>query len=398
MDCVPSDRPVILAANHPTAFMEPCILACFMDRPLHFLVRGDFFKNPFFAFLLRSLNMLPVYRLKDGGYKGLKNNYSTFEACHKALAAGKTLMILAEGTSIHEKRLRPIQKGTARIALGALEQYSDLEIAIVPVGVNYTYADRFRSDVMIDFCEPISSKAYFEAFQENANVAISAFTEELTQRLESSVIIIEKEKDEALCEHLFVLDRSERLKPHWPVINNSRQALESEKRIADAVNAMPNEKKVALEKNLELYFNQLQSLNLLDQTIKNKPPSLQERVLLFLGFIPFLIGYLFNYLPLRLARLIADTQVKAIEFYSPVMLAVGVGSYLVYLVLWMVLIMVFSSWKLLLFALFTPFLGLWALYFPEPLTRYKQSLRWHRLPVEIKEKITTLRQKIIIDK
>ena len=51
MDRVPSDRPVILAANHPTAFMEPCILACYMDRPLHFLVRGDFFsKTPVFFF------------------------------------------------------------------------------------------------------------------------------------------------------------------------------------------------------------------------------------------------------------------------------------------------------------------------------------------------------------
>ncbi|NJL77450.1 MAG: hypothetical protein HC892_22855 [Saprospiraceae bacterium] len=26
---IKTDRPVILASNHPTAFLEPCILACF---------------------------------------------------------------------------------------------------------------------------------------------------------------------------------------------------------------------------------------------------------------------------------------------------------------------------------------------------------------------------------
>ncbi|MBK6903255.1 MAG: hypothetical protein IPH04_10715 [Saprospirales bacterium] len=40
------EKPVILAANHPTAFIEPCILACWLPKPLHFMVRGDFFSNP----------------------------------------------------------------------------------------------------------------------------------------------------------------------------------------------------------------------------------------------------------------------------------------------------------------------------------------------------------------
>ena len=101
-DRIPVDKPVILAANHPTAFMEPCILACFLGRPLYFLVRGDFFKQPLYNFLLRQLNMLPVFRMRDGGYRNLKNNYSTFEACFEALKSNKTIMILAEGRTIHE--------------------------------------------------------------------------------------------------------------------------------------------------------------------------------------------------------------------------------------------------------------------------------------------------------
>ena len=150
---IPKEGPVILAANHPTAFMEPCILACFQDRPLHFLVRGDLFKKNIFASLLRSLNMLPVYRIQDGGYSNLKNNFSTFEDCFRALKDGKAIMILAEGRTIHEKKLRPIRKGTARIAFGALDKYGEMDLPIIPVGVNYTYADQPRSEVMIDFGE-----------------------------------------------------------------------------------------------------------------------------------------------------------------------------------------------------------------------------------------------------
>ena len=78
---IPKDKPVILAANHPTAFIEPCVLACFLDRPLYFLVRGDLFKKPVYAKMLKYLHMLPVYRMQDRGYAYLKRNYETFNYC-----------------------------------------------------------------------------------------------------------------------------------------------------------------------------------------------------------------------------------------------------------------------------------------------------------------------------
>lgn len=398
MDRVPSDRPVILAANHPTAFMEPCILACFMDRPLHFLVRGDFFKKNVFATLLRALNMLPVYRLRDGGYQGLKNNFSTFEECYRALAEGKTLMILAEGTTKHEKRLRPLRKGAARIALGALEQTPDLDIAIVPVGANFTYADRFRSDVMIDFGTPIPAKEFFAEYQKNPNKAIGTLTEVLAKELKKSVIIIEEEADEELCEDLFVLNRSERLMPHWPVIIRDGTALEEEKKLADQVNEMSDGTKSDLAKQVRHYFNQLQALHLKDKTVIRKALHFsQDGLILLFGLFPFLVGYIFNYLPLRAAKFIADTQVKAIEFYAPVMVAVGVGIYLLYSIAWLVIAVVFFSWELLLFILSIPFLGLWSLYYLEVFDRFRQSWLWRNLSTAVQEKMTTLRVELMIN-
>lgn len=86
LENIPEGVPVILAANHPTAFLEPCIMACFSGHTLNFLVRGDMFRKGIHDWLLRSLNMLPIFRIRDGGYVNLKQNYATFAACNEALA------------------------------------------------------------------------------------------------------------------------------------------------------------------------------------------------------------------------------------------------------------------------------------------------------------------------
>ncbi|MEY4108182.1 MAG: hypothetical protein RL181_2524, partial [Bacteroidota bacterium] len=156
LERIPRGKPVILASNHPTAFMEPCLMAVFMRQPLSYLVRGDFFQKPIYNFLLRALKMIPIYRIIDLGYQGLKNNFATFAACYEALSRNQTIMIFPEGMTLHEKRLRPIQKGIGRIVAGAYQQYPDMqEIFVVPVGVNFTYAEQPRGEAMIDIGEPI---------------------------------------------------------------------------------------------------------------------------------------------------------------------------------------------------------------------------------------------------
>jgi len=145
LENIPPDAAVVLAANHPTAFIEPCILACFQPRTLWFLARGNLFKNVFYNNLLAAVHILPVFRLEDGGYGRLKDNFGTFEACFRALSQGKAIMNLAEGRCIHEKALRPLRKGTARLALGAMQRDATLkEVYSVPVGCNFTHPDRVR--------------------------------------------------------------------------------------------------------------------------------------------------------------------------------------------------------------------------------------------------------------
>lgn len=385
-DRIPVDKPVILAANHPTAFMEPCILACFLGRPLYFLVRGDFFKQPLYNFLLRQLNMLPVFRMRDGGYRNLKNNYSTFEACFEALKSNKTIMILAEGRTIHEKRLRPIQKGTARIALGAFERFPDLEdVYVVPVGVNYTYAERSRTRVMIDFGEPLRARSYLEAGK-IGNKSINQLTDDLSAALKERIVIIEDPMDEPLAEELLRMQRPLLHLPTFPVINTAVEPLQKEKAMTEAVNAATVETKASWKSATGAFFQRLEKLKISELDVLGPKLAILPTILyLILGFVPFLLGYLWNLLPLGLARYIADNKVKDITFYTPVKWAVGIGAFLVWWILWIVIILTMSIyWAIPLLFVLSLF-GYHAVYYEEAAKRLIESRTWERLSGSVKQ-------------
>lgn len=382
---IPRNKPVILVSNHPTAFMEPCIMACFLDRPLYFLVRGDFFAKPVYERLLRSLHMLPVFRFQDGGYKKLKDNFSTFQACYQALYDNKTIMIFAEGRTFYAKRLGSIQKGTARIAFGAIEAFPDIEdVYLVPVGVTYEEAHRVRSRVMIDCGEPISTRQFLSSYQENNVEGINALTDELSRRLRSLLVHIEDAADDDLVERLLVMDRSEYKVVSPPLVASDREPLSREMAIADRVNSIPEAEKKALKERVDDYFRELKQAGVTDAAVKaNRGNNIFGAIFRIAGALPYLAGLLLNVLPFKAARTLVDKKVHHIEFYSPVMLASGMGFYLVYFILFLILGAAIAGWKgLLAVAVVVPTLGIFALRYGDFLSVWRQRTSFSRLPEE----------------
>ena len=135
IDRIPKKGPILFACNHPSSFMEACILACFQPRELHFLVRGDVFSIKWLKPLLIKTNQIPIFRFRDG-FSKLKKNKNTFSATYEVLNRGGAVIIYPEGSTEMVKQLRPLQRGLARMAFGLLDGDRDHPLQVVPVGVN----------------------------------------------------------------------------------------------------------------------------------------------------------------------------------------------------------------------------------------------------------------------
>ena len=106
--------PLLIIANHPNSFLDAIIIGSRYNRKIHFLARGDVFSNKIHRFLLSLLNMIPVYRLREGKEFLHLNEYAFVESA-RLLKNKEAILIFIEGTCLNTNELQPFKKGTARI-------------------------------------------------------------------------------------------------------------------------------------------------------------------------------------------------------------------------------------------------------------------------------------------
>ena len=109
--------PLLIIANHPNSFLDALIIGSYYKRRVYFLARGDAFKKPLHRFILESLNMIPVYRLREGKEFLHLNDYAFIKSID-LLSKGYAVLIFIEGICINSHELQPFKKGTARILEG----------------------------------------------------------------------------------------------------------------------------------------------------------------------------------------------------------------------------------------------------------------------------------------
>ena len=179
--------PVLLAANHPDSFLDAIILCTLFDQPIYSLARGDAFKNKLYAKVLFKLKMLPVYRVTEG-VENLEENYKTFDLCKEIFKKNGIVLIFSEGKCINEWHLRPLMKGTARLAISSWEE--GIPLKVLPVGINYSSFGKFSKNVKLFFGDFISAKDITTG--EGHGKAIQSFNNNLSQQLQPFVFEIDK--------------------------------------------------------------------------------------------------------------------------------------------------------------------------------------------------------------
>lgn len=193
-----SKGPLLLACNHPNSFLDAVILDVLFEQPVWSLARGDAFKGKLISRVLAALKILPVYRTSEG-VENLAENYKTFDACIQLFKQNGIILIFSEGKCINEWHLRPLKKGTARLAIKAWEE--NIPLRVLPVGLNYSSFKRFGKNIFLNFGEIISKDDL--NCKEADGIKNQAFNNLLQQQLEQLVLEIpkmDKEKQSALLE------------------------------------------------------------------------------------------------------------------------------------------------------------------------------------------------------
>ena len=375
---VPSDKPVLLAANHPTAFLDPVILCSFLDPPLYNMTRGDIFQKPFFRRLLESLNMFPVFRLRDG-YSGRDRNNEVFEFCREKLRQKRVLAIYVEGEHHLEWRVKPVQKGVIRIAFDALEKYDLPDLLVIPAGCNHVWGDRPRDEIMVNIGEPIQMAPYWAEYQRDPQTAATRLATDIGEALKKICLHIDDPDDDKLATQQLTLCRSENAAPLLPVVEFHNRRFRAEKAVCDRINAMQASEKNALREKTGRYFAALDAAGLRDDALLHPEWAAWFRLPIFLaGFLPFLAGYISSYPLIRLARYVSRRKVKKREFRSSVHLGVAYVASLVFYPLYLLAgLLTGNPWWIAL-TLALPVLGWFSMFYRENWSRWfnaRQALR-----------------------
>ena len=329
-DKLPTEGPFLIVANHPSSFLDPLSIAVQIKPKISFLAKGVMFKNKIVASILRGLNMVPIYRAQDNP-EMLNKNADVFKSCYKKLNNKGVIMIFPEGTSEMERRLRKIKTGAARIALGAEKECDyNLNLKIVPVGLNYTKSSRFRSEVFVNFGEPINVSEYFESYKKNEIETAHNLTERIESDIRDLMIAIDKEENDELVERIESIYKTA-LSQKEESENEAVKALKSSQAIVEAVGYFQKTDPALFDKTaskIDQYFLKLKRLKLSDKGLEKDTGNVVSQIFtstfaLILGFPLWLLGYLASYIPYKLPRVVALAITDSEAFYGALLMSLG---------------------------------------------------------------------------
>jgi len=367
---IPKDEIIIFAPNHQNALMDAlAVLATLNAEPI-FLARADIFKKKTIEKILTFLRILPIYRIRDGK-ESLENNNAVFQKTIDILKNKNGLVILPEGTHGDQRKLKTLKKGISRIAFEAEEANNfNLNIKIVPVGLDWTNYINFRSRLFVNYGEPISISDYYEEYKSNPPRGMNLLRERVSKELKKYMIHIESDEYYNMFDNIRYIYLPHMLKKMGKK-NKQPNQFYAQKEIINKLNGFvgsnPEEAK-ELSKNTAKYSELLQKLNFRHWVIQKPKHSvlgvfLQSILMLILSPI-YLYGVILNYIPYKIPVLLTK-KIKDPQFISSVRDVTGMVIFtLYYLILIIIGLFVFKNWWLkIIVPISLPLTGLFAFHY-----------------------------------
>jgi 1-acyl-sn-glycerol-3-phosphate acyltransferase len=164
-ECIPKQGGVLFAAWHPASLIDPLLMLSLLPGQMTFVAKHTLFKIPLLGHFMKAAGAKSVYRKADtsdstdskksasGGNTGLIDTLSD------VLCEGGWCAIYPEGISHVMSSPQKTKTGPARIMLKSLikaRESGEEPPSLVPVGLHYSDASRFRERALVSVHQPMS--------------------------------------------------------------------------------------------------------------------------------------------------------------------------------------------------------------------------------------------------
>ncbi len=325
LEKVPKNKPLLLVPNHQNSFMDALVVTVNYKPVTYYLTRAKAFNPPAIGALISSLNMLPVYRVRDG-FSSIQKNKEIFERCLDYLAKGSAILIFAEANHDLKRRLRPLSKGFTRIAFDAeIQNNWEFGMHIQPVGVNYGDHRHSRNHVSVVFGDPIPISDFKELYEKDERKAANELKNRTAENMKPLIMHVPKLDQYNV--HRLILDE---LEPKRELIANAdlmneRVAIVAKEANEELIQKADNVSEIAEKNNLN---------------IRIAAGLIKSRWNMIVFFPVYLFAFLNNIIPYQPIRNIVD-KIEDHAFDASIKLLLGLLVFpifyvLITLILWLV--------------------------------------------------------------
>ncbi|KAL7684144.1 putative phospholipid/glycerol acyltransferase [Plasmopara halstedii] len=243
----------------------------------------------------------------------------TFAKVYTHLKRGNCIGIFPEGGSHDRTDLLPLKAGVAIMALGVKDKYN-INVPVVPVGLNYFRGHRFRGRVTVEFGTPISvDQTLMEQYNKNKRIACNTFLHRVEESMRSVIVTT---PTYGVMQQVLT---ARRLFQRSGVRLSAKETQDLNRRFAEGYKVLQDvpeaqEDLLALQQKLDNYNKTLQMMGLQDHQVPYIPwwtihdvlgSALYGMLILLLASIP---SFILNAPVGLLARYVANmAQKKALE-------------------------------------------------------------------------------------